>query len=42
MLRKRGELDINKDLVEFVNKLEKVLLKIIEDGVMIGDLVVFV
>ncbi|OOM06764.1 NADP-dependent isocitrate dehydrogenase [Clostridium saccharobutylicum] len=37
-LRKRGELDTNKDLVEFANKLEKASLKTIEDGVMTGDL----
>lgn len=37
-LRKRGELDNNKDLVEFANKLEKSSLKTIEDGVMTGDL----
>ena len=37
-LRKRGELDNDKDLVEFANKLEKSSLKTIEDGVMTGDL----
>ena len=37
-LRKRGELDNNKELVDFANKLEKASLKTIEDGVMTKDL----
>lgn len=37
-LRKRGELDGNKDLQEFADKLEKATLKTIEDGKMTKDL----
>ena len=37
-LRKRGELDNNKELMDFADKLEKASLKTIEDGVMIKDL----
>jgi isocitrate dehydrogenase len=37
-LKKRGELDGNADLVAFADKLEKVSLQTIEDGVMTGDL----
>jgi isocitrate dehydrogenase len=37
-LRKRGELDGNAELVAFADKLEKVSLQTIEDGVMTGDL----
>ena len=39
-LRKRGELDGNKDLSDFADKLEKATIKTIEDGVMTGDLYV--
>lgn len=37
-LRKRGELDENKELMEFADKLEKATIKTIEDGIMTGDL----
>lgn len=37
-LRKRGELDDNKELIEFANKLEKATLSTIESGKMTGDL----
>ena len=37
-LRKRGELDNNKELMDFADKLEKASLKTIEDGVMTKDL----
>ena len=37
-LRKRGELDGNKPLVDFAGKLEKACLDTIEDGIMTGDL----
>jgi isocitrate dehydrogenase len=37
-LKKRGELDGNAELVAFADKLEKVSLQTIEDGVMTGDL----
>ena len=37
-LRKRGELDGNKSLSDFADKLEKATIKTIEDGVMTGDL----
>ena len=37
-LKKRGELDGTKDLVEFAEKLEKATLSAIEDGFMTGDL----
>ena len=37
-LRKRGELDGNKELSDFADKLEKATIKTIEDGVMTGDL----
>ena len=37
-LRKRGELDGNKELMEFADKLEKATIDTIEDGVMTGDL----
>lgn len=39
-LRKRGELDGNKELSDFADKLEKATIKTIEDGVMTGDLFV--
>lgn len=39
-LRKRGELDGNKELFDFADKLEKATIKTIEDGVMTGDLYV--
>lgn len=39
-LRKRGELDGNKELSDFADKLEKATVKTIEDGVMTGDLYV--
>ena len=39
-LRKRGELDGNKELSDFADKLEKDTIKTIEDGVMTGDLYV--
>jgi len=38
-LRKRGELDNNKPLTAFANKLEKATLATIENGTMTGDLV---
>ncbi|MBR2614811.1 MAG: NADP-dependent isocitrate dehydrogenase [Clostridia bacterium] len=38
-LRKRGELDGNKELMEFADKLEKATLKTIEEGNMTGDLI---
>lgn len=37
-LKKRGEMDGNKDLVSFADKLEAASIKTIEDGVMTGDL----
>ena len=37
-LRKRGELDGNKDLMAFADKLEKATIKTIEDGRMTKDL----
>ena len=37
-LRKRGELDGNKALMEFANKLERATIKTIEDGKMTKDL----
>ena len=37
-LKKRGELDGTKELVDFAEKLEKATIKTIEDGVMTGDL----
>ena len=37
-LRKRGELDGNKPLADFADKLEKAVLDTIESGVMTGDL----
>lgn len=37
-LKKRGELDGNKELSDFAEKLEKATIKTIEDGVMTGDL----
>ena len=37
-LRKRGELDGNKELMEFADKLEKAILSTIEDGKMTKDL----
>ncbi len=39
-LRKRGELDSNKKLMAFADKLEQATIKTIEDGVMTGDLYV--
>lgn len=37
-LRKRGELDGNKELSDFADKLEKATIQTIEEGVMTGDL----
>ncbi|OOM74868.1 NADP-dependent isocitrate dehydrogenase [Clostridium sp. BL-8] len=37
-LRKRGELDENRALINFADKLEKASIKTIEDGKMTGDL----
>ena len=37
-LRKRGELDNNKDLICFADNLEKATISTIENGVMTGDL----
>ncbi|MCR4956868.1 MAG: NADP-dependent isocitrate dehydrogenase [Lachnospiraceae bacterium] len=37
-LRKRGQLDDNKELVEFANKLEKATIDTIESGIMTKDL----
>ena len=37
-LRKRGELDGNKELVDFANKLETASINTIENGVMTKDL----
>ncbi len=37
-LRKRGELDGNKELTEFAGKLEKATIDTIEGGIMTGDL----
>lgn len=37
-LRKRGELDCNKELIEFVDRLEKASIQTIEEGVMTRDL----
>ena len=37
-LRKRGELDGNKELMDFADKLDKATIQTIEDGVMTGDL----
>ena len=37
-LRKRGEIDGNAELTAFADKLEKVSIKTIEDGIMTGDL----
>lgn len=37
-LRKRGELDDNKRLVDFANKLEQATIDTIESGIMTGDL----
>ncbi len=37
-LRKRGELDSNKELMDFADRLEAATIKTIEDGVMTGDL----
>ena len=39
-LRKRGELDGNKELSEYAEKLEKATIQTIEEGVMTGDLYV--
>lgn len=39
-LRKRGELDGNKELMEFADKLEKASIKTIEDGTMTKDLAI--
>ena len=40
LFRSRGELDGNKALSDFAEKLEKATVKTIEDGVMTGDLYV--
>ena len=37
-LRKRGELDDNKELMSFADKLEKATIYTIENGIMTGDL----
>lgn len=37
-LKKRGELDENKELSDFAEKLEKAAVQTIEDGIMTGDL----
>ena len=37
-LRKRGELDGNKELMDFANKLEKASIQTIEEGIMTKDL----
>lgn len=37
-LRKRGELDCNKELIEFADRLEKASIQTIEEGVMTKDL----
>ncbi|WMJ23653.1 NADP-dependent isocitrate dehydrogenase [Paludicola sp. MB14-C6] len=37
-LRKRGELDQNKELMDFADKLEQATIQTIEEGVMTGDL----
>ena len=37
-LKKRGELDGNKPLMDFADKLEKACIDTIEDGIMTGDL----
>ena len=37
-LRKRGELDGNKELMAFADKLEKATIDTIENGIMTGDL----
>lgn len=37
-LRKRGELDCNKELIEFADRLEKASIQTIEEGVMTRDL----
>lgn len=37
-LRKRGELDYNKKLIEFANTLEKTTINVIESGIMTKDL----
>ncbi len=37
-LRKRGELDGNKELMDFADKLERATIQTIEEGVMTGDL----
>lgn len=37
-LRKRGELDLQKDLVKFADRLEKAVIDTIESGTMTGDL----
>ncbi|MBQ5791202.1 MAG: NADP-dependent isocitrate dehydrogenase [Clostridia bacterium] len=37
-LRKRGELDGNKELMDFADRLENATIKTIEDGIMTGDL----
>ena len=39
-LKKRGELDNNKELISFAEKLEKATVTTIEDGIMTGDLAV--
>lgn len=39
-LKKRGELDGNKELIRFGEELEKATVKTIEDGIMTGDLYV--
>jgi len=38
-LRKRGELDGNKELAAFADKLENAVIKTIEAGILTGDLV---
>lgn len=41
-LRRRGELDNNKELITFSSKVEKATLDCIENGTMTGDLIPFV
>lgn len=41
-LRKRGELDNNKELMEFADKLEKATLSVIEGGQMTKDLAMLI
>jgi isocitrate dehydrogenase len=38
-LHRRGKLDNNNELIDFANRLEKAVIKTIEQGIMTGDLV---